>query len=221
MIHHDTSRIIFSFFGPPGSGKGTLAQKLVEKCGYIMLSTGNLCREHVAKETPFGLQFDHYLKQGQLIPDDIITAMVIEWLEHQEYANIPIVLDGFPRTKGQAQLLCDFFESKPTEYVFKVIFFESNEEVLFNRLQGRLVCNNKQCQMVRPDDKMTNCKQCGSLFERRDDDKEHVVRARLALYPQHKDALLAFYKSRDQQVEKLNTSKLDQIGVFERFLQLF
>jgi adenylate kinase len=221
MNHHDAPQIVFSFFGPPGSGKGTLAQKLVENYGYIMLSTGNLCREHVAKGTQLGKQFDHYLKQGQLIPDDIITTMVIEWLEGQGGFNTPIILDGFPRTKGQAHLLCAFFESKQSKYVFRVIFFESTDDVIIKRLLGRRVCSNKKCQVpVSSTEKSTSCKFCGGLLERRDDDKEDVVRARLALYPQHRDALLVFYKNIGQQIEKLDTSISDKNSVFERFLQI-
>ena len=99
---NNTKKIIFSFFGPPGSGKGTLAERAARELNFEVLSTGNLCRKHIAQKTALGEKLDFYVKKGQLIPDELITLMVKEWLESTLEAQVPIILDGYPRTKGQA-----------------------------------------------------------------------------------------------------------------------
>ena len=122
MMQQQVTRTIYSFFGPPGSGKGTLAQKLVSRNNFQMLSTGNLCRQHVAQETAFGKMLDGYVKQGHLIPDALVTDMVIDWITTQSDKESPIILDGFPRTKGQAELFLAFVKQTP-DVDFSVISF--------------------------------------------------------------------------------------------------
>src|SRR5271170_593774 len=99
---NDAKKIIFSFFGAPGSGKGTLAERAARDLKFEVLSTGNLCRKHISQQTELGKKLDLYVKKGQLIPDELITLMVKEWLELAIQREVPIILDGYPRTKGQA-----------------------------------------------------------------------------------------------------------------------
>jgi len=112
-------KIIFSFFGPPGSGKGTLAERLSKELKFEVLSTGNLCRKHVSLQTDLGKQLDTYLKKGQLIPDDLITQLVKEWLEPKIQHQASIILDGYPRTKGQALKFLDMFNLEFSDIVGK------------------------------------------------------------------------------------------------------
>ena len=221
MKQHDMTKTIFSFFGPPGSGKGTLAQKLVLKLSFQVLSTGNLCREHVDKGTDFGRMLDQYLKKGQLIPDELVTDMVVDWLALHENRLDPVILDGFPRTQGQAKRFFDFLAKSPKPYDFRVIFIEISEEEIVKRLSCRFVCSNKNCQTsFTESDNLTYCKQCQSVLIRRDDDREDVVRERLKYYPTYRNALLDFYKNYGQKVEALDVKGLNPDQVYEHFVTM-
>lgn len=213
-----SSRMVYSFFGAPGSGKGTLAQKLVTRKGYRMLSTGNLCRQHVAQGTAFGKMLNEYLKQGHLIPDALVTDMVIDWIEQQKGSVEPVILDGFPRTKGQAELFINFVQHAP-ELIFKVVVFAVPDEEIVRRLSQRVVCSNKNCQVPFADaDKLTACTFCGSELIKRDDDREEVVRERLVQFPLYAHILLDYYRQVKQPVTELDITSLQQEAVYERFL---
>jgi len=215
---NDNTRIIYSFLGPPGSGKGTLAKNLVLHKGFLVLSTGNLCRKHIASETDFGKQLNEYISKGELVPDQLITAMVIDWLETKQKGQAPIILDGFPRTSGQAQGLLDFFKKASSTYTFKPVLIELSEEEIVKRLSQRLLCSNKNCQTpFSIAENLKNCKVCGGILIKRDDDKKEVVLERLKLYPAHRDSLLSFYQSIGLEIKKIDTIGLSQDQVFESF----
>src|SRR5437870_4418018 len=101
----DGIRKIYIFIGPPGAGKGTLAQLCASRMGWIQCSTGDLCRKHVAEQSPLGMQIDLLIKSGKLISDELVIEMVEEWLHKNLYAYEHIIFDGFPRTRVQAELL--------------------------------------------------------------------------------------------------------------------
>src|SRR5512138_1470125 len=91
-------------FGPPGSGKGTQSEKLVEKYGLVHLSTGNLLREEIANKTPLGVEARNFIDKGQLVPDEVVIAMIGSCLDHHKEAP-GFLFDGFPRTVAQAEAL--------------------------------------------------------------------------------------------------------------------
>ncbi len=216
MNEQQGKKQIYSFFGPPGSGKGTLAQRLVHEDGFIMLSTGNLCRQHVATGTEFGKMLNEYLKQGHLIPDALVTEMVVDWLEHlPAQQNTPIILDGFPRTQGQAELFINHLAKLSSSYEFTVVSFDVSDDEIVERLSRRVVCSKKECQgTFRESQGYKVCPQCSSTLVKRDDDREEIVRERLAQFPQYRDALLNFYKSSNQSVLYLDTSGLSAEELF-------
>jgi adenylate kinase len=214
-------RTIYSFFGPPGSGKGTLAQKLVERQDFQVLSTGNLCRKHMSGATELGKKIQQYVELGHLIPDDLISDMVIDWLQAQNKSDVSVILDGFPRTQGQATHFLDFLKQRTSQYDFRVIVIEIPEEEIIDRLSRRLVCGNKNCQAPATiDEVLTNCQLCGGVLIKRDDDAEHVVRERLALYPAYRDALLGFYRRVGQKIDQLVITGLSPEMVYQRFMGL-
>jgi len=222
MNQTDSRIVIYSFLGPPGSGKGTLARYCGEKLGFKTLSTGDLCRRHVARKTRLGEKIRDCLADGHLIPDELITGMVKDWLATTEDLNgSSIILDGYPRTQKQAEDFLHFLEKDRPEVRFVVVSFEIPFQEVIDRLEKRLVCQNKSCQAIYsaavPPVKENICDKCGEALARRADDKSTVVRERLKGYPAHRDALLQFYRSTDVSIEELDVAGLRPMQVVGTF----
>ena len=219
MEANKLQKVIISFFSPPGSGKGTLAERLVEKFNFKVLSTGQLCRQHVAGGTDFGKKLNVYLKKGALIPDSLITSMVTCWLEDNTKYNQPIILDGFPRTKGQASNFLHFLHTKLVGYCFRVFLIVLSDDEIVKRLTGRRVCENKSCRtslsVMCCQEEI--CQKCGNKLVRRDDDEEGIVIERLKAYPVYRNRLLDFYRTVGQTVEKLDVTKMSRNQAFCTF----
>jgi len=222
QISQETNKTIFSFFGAPGSGKGTLAEQCAQNLSFQVLSTGNLCRQHIAQKTELGERLKKYTNTGKLVPDDIITLMVRGWLEENIKNNRPIILDGYPRTEKQAELFLDLLKNNFSDYKLRIISLDISDEEVIKRISNRLVCENKKCQAVYNTSQVQDldnpiCKLCGSKLIRRDDDKEEVVRERLKVYAQASGKLLNFYKSAGQKIENLSVSEKTIEQIFEEF----
>lgn len=217
------NKVIYSFFGAPGAGKGTLAAQCVEKLGYQVLSTGDLCRKNVAMQTEIGKQVEQFMKEGKLVPDDLVIDMVKDWLLSSADKEKPVILDGFPRTKEQAEKLTVLLKDIMPEHQLKVVSINLPEDEIVSRLSNRLVCENKACQTVyntsMPEAQTCVCSKCNSQLIKREDDKEDVIRERLKVYKDHETPILEFYKSTGLNVEELNISKLEKDEVFELFKQ--
>ncbi len=216
------NKVIFSFFGPPGSGKGTLAEKLARELSFEVLSTGNLCRKNIADQTEIGKNLVLYLDKGHLIPDELITDMVGIWLKEAIEKNHPIILDGFPRTKGQIKLFLNFLKELP-DVCFRVIHIKLSEDQIIKRLSLRLVCENKDCQAVYNSGlvgQKTTCDTCGSLLVKRKDDNQEVIRERLRQYPAYAHELLTFYDIVGQRVEEINVADMTPEQVYNTFLSM-
>lgn len=165
-------------FGPPGSGKGTQSEKLVEKYGLIHLSTGNLLREEIVGKTPLGLEAKSFMDKGQLVPDEVVIGMIDSSLEHHKEAR-GFLFDGFPRTAAQATALDKLLELKKTN-IATVLALDVNEEELIKRLLNR-----------------------GKTSGRSDDVDESVIRKRLAVYNNETAPVADHYKrSRKYQTVK-------------------
>ena len=156
-------------FGPPGSGKGTQSEKLVEKYGLIHLSTGNLLREEIAAKTPLGLEAQSFMDKGQLVPDEVVIGMIDSSLEHHKEAQ-GFLFDGFPRTVAQAQALDKLLELKKTN-IATVLALDVNEEELIKRLLNR-----------------------GKTSGRSDDVDESVIKKRLIVYNNETTPVADHYK---------------------------
>lgn len=156
-------------FGPPGSGKGTQSEKLVEKYGLIHLSTGNLLREEITNRTPLGLEAKNFMDKGQLVPDEVVIAMIDSSLDHHKQA-VGFLFDGFPRTPAQANALDKLLSFKKTEIAL-VIALEVTEQELITRLLNR-----------------------GKTSGRSDDLNETVIHQRFAVYSNETAPIAAYYK---------------------------
>lgn len=210
---------MFIFIGPPGSGKGTLSQLCVTTLGWVQLSTGNLCRKHIAENTQIGKQIDFALKSGKLVSDSLINEMVHEWFGITIQSSDNIILDGYPRTVAQAKSLHDFLMKRMPEIQVQVVRFFASDEVVISRIGHRLVCSNKDCQQVystnvnaRQSRESMICDECSSLLIRRNDDEGSSIMDRLQTYHKHEQELINFYKQVQLVVREFEVEKpLEQV----------
>lgn len=219
---------LFIFIGPPGSGKGTLSELCLKKCNWIQLSTGNLCRRHINQKTEIGKLIDFTIKSGKLISDRVIISMVEEWLIEQSENNNSIILDGFPRTIGQAKALAELLQKERfSNFKVKLIKMNVKDEQIIARLSARRICNNSKCQAVysliensslKPK-KSNFCDKCSEKLIQRSDDNKESIKERLKIYYQHEKELINFYKDISYSVIDLNVDQLIE-KVFEDFLNL-
>jgi len=164
-------------FGPPGSGKGTQSEKLIEKFGWIHLSTGDLLRKEIANATPLGLEAKSFMDKGQLVPDEVVIGMIGSALDANPAAK-GFLFDGFPRTVAQAEALDALLSGKGSEITL-VLALEVGQEELVARLLNR-----------------------GKTSSRSDDRDENVIRKRLVEYDT-KTAIVADYYARFGKVAKI------------------
>jgi adenylate kinase len=194
-------------FGPPSAGKGTQAQKLAKRYGIPQVATGDLLREHVAKKTPIGLKVKEYLDSGRLGPDDLIVQMIADRVSRPDCKD-GYLLDGFPRTLGQADEL-----EKMTE-VDLVLNIVVDLEVLVERAVGRRIC--PKCAAVYHVKFNTPkiegvCDKCGSTLIQRDDDKEATVRNRLKVYQEQTAPLVEHFKRKGVLIDIDGSGGIDAV----------
>ncbi|WP_457601475.1 adenylate kinase [Hydrogenivirga sp.] len=182
------------FLGPPGAGKGTQAKRLAQELGLKHISTGDILREAVKNETPLGKKAKEYMDRGELVPDDLIIALIEEVMP----PGGGVIFDGFPRTIAQAEALDRMLEKKGMG-VDKVVLFDVPDEVVVERLSGRRVCPN--CGAVyhvkfNPPKRDEVCDRCGTKLIQREDDREEVVRNRLEVYRKQTAPLIEYYEDK-------------------------
>jgi adenylate kinase len=219
---------LFIFIGPPGAGKGTLSKLCVQNLGYTQLSTGFLCRKHIAEKTTIGNKIDFLIKSGKLIPDSMIIDMVQEWLvEHKDTVR-GIILDGFPRTSLQAQALNKLIQEKLPDFCVHVVQLTISPKTVTQRLLNRYICTNKDCQAVYSlmsgsnlaPKALSTCDACSSPLTQREDDMAEIVQKRLQEYKNQEKELLEFYQAHDVAVQPINVEQPLE-SVFEEFKQHF
>jgi adenylate kinase len=201
-------------FGPPGAGKGTQSELLVNRMGMRQISTGDLFRAAIKNQTALGRQAKEYMDAGKLVPDSVTIAMVEEVMA--KLGGQSFILDGFPRTVPQAEAL-DSLLKKLGLKIGKVLFLEVPRTELLQRLAGRRVC--KQCGAVyhvdsKPSKKPGVCDVCGGEVVQRNDDKEDAIRTRLEVYDSSTSPVKEFYKRAGQSAEVDGTG--DTESVFSR-----
>jgi adenylate kinase len=189
-------------FGGPGAGKGTQAAILAEKTGLVHITTGELFREAIRQETELGNQAKVYYDRGQLVPDHLTIAMLLERLSQDDCAR-GCILDGFPRTLEQATAL-DEALAREGKAIDKVGYIQVPESELLSRLSGRWNC--RQCgsvyhQRFQPPRQAGRCDQCGGELYQREDDKPETARRRLEVYSQQTAPLIDYYRARGKLVE--------------------
>ena len=206
--------------GPPGAGKGTQAERLRTRYGLAHLSTGEMLREAVAAGSEVGRQAKAIMDQGRLVPDAVINRLVAERIAQPDCAN-GFVLDGYPRTRAQAEAL-DALLAERGAGLDAVIEFEVEDEALVERISGRFAC--ARCgagyhDRFKPTEVQGVCDVCGGTeFVRRPDDNAETVRARLEAYHQQTAPLLPYYRARGLLLPVDGMAEIDQVTgeVFKR-----
>ena len=183
--------------GLPGAGKGTQAEKIVEKYGIPHISTGDMFRAAIKESTELGLQAKSFMDQGNLVPDEVTIGIVRERLSKEDCAE-GFLLDGFPRTVAQAEELENILSdlNKKIDYVINI---DVDQEFLMERLTGRRIC--KSCGstyhlVFNPPAKDDVCDRCGGELYQRADDNAETVQNRLEVNQKQTKPLLDFYEGK-------------------------
>jgi adenylate kinase len=175
-------------FGPPGSGKGTQAEKIAERYGIPHISTGDMFRAAMQQGTDLGKQITERMKKGILISDEI-TIKLVELRLKETDCTEGFILDGFPRTIEQAEALDEMAE------IGFVIVLDVSDEVVIDRIMKRRTCS--KCKRPTTADEGDKCKKCGGELVKRSDEKVDVIKHRLVVYHEQTSPLLEYYKPRD------------------------
>ena len=183
------------FLGPPGAGKGTQAKRIEQVHNLVQLSTGDMLRAAIASGSEVGKQAKAVMDGGNLVSDDIVVGIVSERLKDDDLAN-GFILDGFPRTVGQAKSLDKMLEEQG-DALDAVVSIEVDDELLVDRITGRYTCakcgKGYHDMFERPETEGV-CDRCGSTaFSRRADDNAETVRERLKAYHAETAPLLPYY----------------------------
>ena len=173
-------------FGPPGSGKGTQSDKIVERFGLIHLSTGNLLRQEIADRTPLGMEAKNFMDKGQLVPDEVVIGMIDSSLEKHADAK-GFLFDGFPRTVAQAEALDKLLALKKTG-ICSVLALEVSEEELVKRLVKR-----------------------GESSGRSDDTDEAIIRNRFSVYKKETEPVAHYYDEQGKLERIKGEGSIDEI----------
>jgi adenylate kinase len=183
--------------GPPGSGKGTQAQLLVERRKLAHISTGNILRDALARGTPAGKQAEPYMKSGKLVPDEVVNQLVADRFSGPDRPE-RFVFDGYPRTLPQAVAL-DGILSKEQLEVNAVVVLELDDEEVVRRITGRRVCPKDQTPyhiQSKPPKAPGKCDICGTELIQRADDREETIRERLRVYRAQTAELIPYYRAK-------------------------
>ena len=191
------SELNLILLGPPGAGKGTQGDRLKDDFGLPYIGTGELLRQHKEDETELGREAGGYMDAGELVPDELITDVISERLDSGE-ADDGFLLDGFPRTIGQAEMLEQALESRGRSLTAALLIDAPDEEVV-RRLSGRRTCvknNHVYHTEFDPPKNEGVCDQDGSRLVQRDDDRPETVMKRLQVYHDQTEPLIEWYEDR-------------------------
>ena len=196
--------------GPPGAGKGTQAESLASEHSVPHISTGDILREAVREGTELGRKAKGYMDGGELVPDDLVVAMVAGRLGEPDCAG-GWLLDGFPRSVGQA----DALDARLGDEPYVVVYFDAPEDAVVERLSGRRVCSDcghNYNTRFSPPKKDGVCDDCGGKLSQREDDAPETVRARLRTYEEQTASLIERYEGAGRLVRVNGSGSPDEVA---------
>jgi adenylate kinase len=198
--------------GPPGAGKGTQAEIISETLGLVHISSGDIFRENLKKQTELGILAQGFMSRGELVPDDVTIAMIRERLSRPDCEK-GALLDGFPRTPAQANALGEMLESLGGQ-VNCVPYISVAAETLIARLSGRWTCRAEghvYHEKYNPPAVAGKCDSDGSELYQRDDDKPATVENRIRVYLAQTSPLIEFYRQKGLLAEIDGTLPIEQV----------
>ena len=198
-------------FGPPGAGKGTQADKLVNEFNLLKVSTGDLLREEIIKKSHLGIKIKSEIDQGQLVQDKVINELIEKIVYDNTYRN-KLIFDGYPRNLNQAKHL-DFLLNKSKQKISKVLSLEVDEVNIVKRIIGRQVCsvcNLTFNKFFNPATSLNH--KCDEKFlQKRSDDSEVVIKKRFQTYINEMTPILNYYDNQELLVKLNGMDKIDDI----------
>ncbi|MFF3376302.1 adenylate kinase [Streptomyces sp. NPDC002680] len=183
--------------GPPGAGKGTQAAFLAKNLSIPHISTGDLFRANISKQTDLGKLAKSYMDAGNLVPDEVTIAMAKDRMEQSDAVN-GFLLDGFPRNVSQAEALDEMLKAESMK-LDAVLDLEVPEDEVVKRIAGRRICRNDSAHVFHVTYQAPKaegvCDTCGGELYQRDDDSEETVRKRLEVYHTQTEPIIDYYKA--------------------------
>jgi adenylate kinase len=218
-------RDFYVFLGPPGAGKGTQAKVVAHRLGIPQISSGDLFRENLKNQTEMGIEANKYIKDGELVPDDVTISMIRERISRTDCIN-GAILDGFPRTSAQARAFDEILLETGCK-INKVPYIKVPARALIERLSGRLTCREKGHIFHRkynPPKEPGVCDFDGSELYQREDDHPETVARRIRVYEEQTRPLIEYYRERevlvevdgDRAIETITTDLVDLLEMEER-----
>jgi len=207
--------LILIFLGPPGSGKGTQAKKLAEKLRLCHIALGDILRETIREGSEVGKKAKAYVEAGKLVPDEVTIEITKQRLSRDD-CSLGFILDGFPRSIGQAEALTEFLNGRD----HRVLYFKVPLSLVIERNVGRLSCAN--CGAVyhekfNPPKKEGICDICGGTLYRRADDTEEVIKTRFKVYEESTAPVVDYYEKKGNMISINAAGSIDE--VFERMIK--
>ena len=191
--------MVIIMLGAPGTGKGTVSAILKEKLNIAHVSSGDIFRKYSSEDSELGREINSYLKEGNLVPDEVTINIVKDRLGWEDAEN-GVILDGFPRTIKQAEALASILQEKGKQ-VDIVPELVVPDQVIIDRILNRATCSNKECGAIyntkfKPSKVPGVCDKCGSALVTRTDDNEEAIKTRLEVYRENSKDLIAYYKEK-------------------------
>ena len=202
---------IYIFIGPPGAGKGTMGDIFCERTGVIHVSTGQLLRDEMAAGTPLGAKVKDVIASGALVSDEIVAELVKNRIAKADIKANGCLLDGFPRTVPQADML-DKILKEGNDTMAAVVLIEADAKMLMGRLTSRRMCSNKDCgaiyNVISQKPKVEGiCDKCGAKLYQRSDDSVETATNRLKVYEEQTAPLVAYYEAKGQLKRTVSTDR--------------
>ena len=198
---------------PPGAGKGTISNYLVEHYGYVHVATGDLLRCEIKTNSPLGQEIEEIISKGHLVPDDMVIQLV--WKKLEQIHNKPFILDGFPRTLEQAKVLEIMLQN--LHFNCMIVYLDVDVKTVLKRSEGRRICNQWQkvyniySEELKPIHEGL-CDNCGVVLVKRSDDDKEKMKVRFQIFEENITSILDFYRSQNElQVIPASTSSIRDI----------
>ncbi len=193
--------MIYVFIGPPGVGKGTIADMIVDNYNAKQISMGDLLRHEIKEETDIGKKIKNILAEGKLVDSELTYKLIYPHIEKAKKQYDYIILDGFPRNMEQAEIL-----ERESTNIDNVVYFNASEDVIVKRLSNRRMCGDEKCKKIynlitMPPKIDGKCDDCNANLIQREDDKPEVIRDRYRLFKNTTEKVIEYYKIQDKVIE--------------------